>query len=112
MTSGVQRRLYTCAECNTDAWSSNGEPACDRCGKPMHVSDGGPGLLPPHSELADETLTAYLAAPLPDEALARSENPANLFGKYVLLQDLGRGATATVVKAWDTYLSRHVALKF
>jgi serine/threonine protein kinase len=78
----------------------------------MHFVDGSSTILPPDPEPVDEHLTAYLAAPLPEEALARSENKANLFGKYVLLRELGRGATATVVKAWDTYLSRHVALKF
>lgn len=78
----------------------------------MHFVDGSSTILPPDPEPVDEHLTAYLAAPLPEEALARSENPANLFGKYVLLRELGRGATGTVVKAWDTYLSRHVALKF
>lgn len=60
----------------------------------------------------DETLTACLSAPLPQEVLRRAENPANVFGKYVFLRELGRGATGTVIKAWDTYLSRHVALKF
>jgi tRNA A-37 threonylcarbamoyl transferase component Bud32 len=60
----------------------------------------------------DETLTAYLSAPLPTEVLEKAENPANHYGKYVFLHEIGRGATATVVKAWDTYLSRHVALKF
>ncbi|HLY72637.1 MAG TPA: serine/threonine-protein kinase, partial [Planctomycetota bacterium] len=60
----------------------------------------------------DETLTAYLSAPLPEEVLKRSANPANVFGKYVFLGEIGRGATGTVIKAWDTYLSRHVALKF
>jgi serine/threonine protein kinase len=68
-------------------------------------------LSPPKSSM-DETLTSYLAAPLPEEVLRKTANPANLFGKYVFLHEIGRGATGTVVKAWDTYLSRHVALKF
>jgi serine/threonine protein kinase len=60
----------------------------------------------------DETLTSYLAAPLPEEVLRRAANQANLFGKYVFLHEVGRGATGAVIRAWDTYLSRHVALKF
>ena len=78
----------------------------------MLALSGMTAVLPSDAEPVDETLTAFLAAPLPQEALARSENPANLFGKYVFLRELGRGATGTVIKAWDTYLSRHVALKF
>src|SRR6185503_3936718 len=46
------------------------------------------------------------------EVLEKASNPKNLFGKHVLVAELGSGATGTVVKAWDTYLSRHVALKF
>src|SRR6185503_3032 len=115
MTTSIQRRLYGCPECKTDAWSSAGKPDCVRCGRSMTsqmVTVGAPSVLPADAEPVDETLTAFLTAPLPQEAMVASENRANLFGKYVFLRELGRGATGTVIKAWDTYLSRHVALKF
>ncbi len=116
MTSPIQPRLYACAGCNTDTWSvpdsPDGDPKCGRCGKPMKAMYGTPAVLPPSAEPMDETLTSFLAGPLPEEALKNSENPANLFGKYVFLREIGRGATGRVVKAWDTYLSRYVALKF
>jgi serine/threonine protein kinase len=116
MTAPLQPRLYACAGCNTDAWSvpdaPDGDPLCARCGQTMKAMYGTPAVLPPNAEPMDETLTSFLAGPLPEEALKNSENPANLFGKYVFLREIGRGATGRVVKAWDTYLSRYVALKF
>jgi serine/threonine protein kinase len=99
-----------------DTWSLPGapesDPKCGRCGGIMKAMYGTPPILPPPEDAMDETLTSYLAGPLPEEALKNSENPANLFGKYVLLREIGHGATGRVVKAWDTYLSRYVALKF
>jgi serine/threonine protein kinase len=116
MTVPIQPRLYACARCSTDAWSvpdsPDGDPKCVRCGETMKAMYGTPAVLPPSAEPMDETLTSFLAGPLPEEALRNSENPANLFGKYVFLREIGRGATGRVVKAWDTYLSRYVALKF
>jgi serine/threonine protein kinase len=66
----------------------------------------------PDAEVPEPSATVYLAAPLPKEVLDKAQDPKNLFGKHVLVSELGSGATGTVLKAWDTYLSRHVALKF
>lgn len=40
-----------------------------------------------------------------------SLDPAHRVGKYVLLEEIGRGAFAAVHRAWDPTLSRTVALK-
>jgi len=116
MTLPIESRLYACADCNLDTKSLPGaledDPKCSRCGGIMKAIYGTPAILPPPADAMDETLTSFLAGPLPEEALKNSENPANLFGKYVFLSEIGRGATGSVVKAWDTYLSRYVALKF
>jgi serine/threonine protein kinase len=114
MTTPKPSRLYACADCNTNTWGASDapEPACEICAKPMKAMYGTPAVLPAPADPIDESLTSFLAGPLPEEALRNSENPANMFGKYVFLSEIGRGATGRVVKAWDTYLSRYVALKF
>lgn len=49
---------------------------------------------------------------LPPEVQAVIGNPHQLFGKYLLLNPLGKGRMGEVWKAWDRELKRFVALKF
>jgi len=48
---------------------------------------------------------------LPPEVLAARTVPGKLFGKYILVEELGRGGAGIVHKAWDTMLGEYVALK-
>ncbi len=76
--------------------------ACKRCGGPLEAEDVVPSGSGPIRKMED---------PSPPEVIEARQDPKRVFGKYVLLRELGRGGYAIVYQAWDTMLAQHVALK-
>jgi len=61
--------------------------------------------------VSDSPIMILSDEPLPAEVEEARQDPQRLFGKYVLLRELGQGGVGVVHLAWDTFLSQHVALK-
>jgi serine/threonine protein kinase len=59
-----------------------------------------------------ENLVRLTRDTLPPDVQAARRLPGRLFGKYVLVEEIGRGGAGVVQKAWDTMLGEYVALKF
>jgi hypothetical protein len=68
---------------------------CEQCASPLSSS--------PRLPVAESSE--------PEEVLRAASRPANVFGKYVLVSPLGKGAMGAVYKAWDRGLRRWVAIK-
>ncbi|MBI4617241.1 MAG: protein kinase [Planctomycetes bacterium] len=112
---------------------------CETCGAKYRILDPGgktdipckkPGCggrvrIPRETlRMADKTLTmappdAAGALPpgipveeMPEELREAARDAKKRFGKYVLLEEIGRGGAGVVHRAWDATLCREVALKF
>ncbi|MBI2933768.1 MAG: protein kinase [Planctomycetes bacterium] len=72
-------------------------------------------LVPPGNvrdlKVADSAIIFISKDPVPKEVVEASKDPARRFGKYILINEIGRGAVGVIHRAWDTYLNQYVALK-
>ena len=105
------KKILACATCRTQVNVEEREDAraykCVRCGgemrEPAQVSS---------VSVVDTSVILVPRDPVPREVEIAAQDPARKMGKYVLLEELGRGGAAIVHRAWDTYLHQYVALKF
>lgn len=92
---------------------------CIQCGK-SYPADGAASACACGGTIVQQTAISKAshmlfavedADSLPPEVEAAIRNPANIFGKYVLVRMIGKGGTAEVFRAWHTALKQYVALK-
>ncbi|HYF00818.1 MAG TPA: protein kinase, partial [Planctomycetota bacterium] len=80
--------------------------SCGRCEGPLQTPPAGVT-----EKTTDSSVIINSVLPVPPEVMALREDPHRRFGKYIILEQIGRGGIAEVWRAWDTYLHQYVALK-
>ncbi len=104
--ASMQKRSRFCAECNVAVpvprVTHEGE-RCARCGGPVSWRALG-------ARQTQDTMVLIQGKLPSDVELARSE-ASRCLGKYVLVEEAGKGGAGIVYKAWDLVLGQYVALK-
>lgn len=109
--AAMNRRVRFCPECRGPVYVTRLMEEGERCPQCL-------GPVEWHAEavvaqIRDlEKLVQLTKDELPPEVQAARSIPGRIFGKYVLLEEIGRGGAGVVHKAWDTMLAEYVALKF
>ncbi|MBI2930996.1 MAG: protein kinase, partial [Planctomycetes bacterium] len=106
-----QKGIFFCSACNVQV---NVDLRPDVAGYRCGSCHGDLIQLPEVRDVrvADTSVILVSREPLPEEVQQAAKDPARKFGKYILLEEIGRGGAAIVHRAWDTYLNQYVALKF
>jgi hypothetical protein len=106
------KTLYECPGCTLKYNLVEADPLkqyrCKKCDAVLVPKPEGSGVK------ADESaygLKLEIASDLPPEVAQAELDPANQFGKYVLVRPLGRGGAGVVHLAYQKELKRFVALK-
>lgn len=105
--------FYTCPECGVpinlpSSQAADDDYVCQNCSTRIPVLFAKMAAsLYTNLERASEALDLEV----PEEVRERDRDVNNHFGKYVLIQELGRGGAGVVWKAWQRDLNKYVALK-
>jgi serine/threonine protein kinase len=109
--AALEKRVRFCPECKGPVYVTRMMAEGERCPRCL-------GPVEWHAEKAVaqiqdlETIIQLTKDELPSEVQRARTMPGHLFGKYILLEELGKGGAGVVQKAWDTMLGEYVALKF
>ena len=73
-------------------------------------NDDAPAAEAPQAP-SNGPISETAAAAMPAEVQRAAKDVANVLGKFVRIQDVGRGSRSMVMKAWDTERQAYIALK-
>ena len=103
-----RRETLICPSCRAHFSTAGTDPAkkytCKQCGTVLERLERDP---------SKHETTESIRIDLPADAAAVAKDPAHQFagGKYLLIQEVGRGGMGLVWKAWQSDLRRYVAVK-
>ncbi|HZL70880.1 MAG TPA: serine/threonine-protein kinase [Planctomycetota bacterium] len=108
--SQQEKSILFCPRCevqvNVPSRPDVSEVRCIRCRgslvQPRDLSD---------VKVSEDSIIFISREPVPREVEEAAKDPARRFGKYTLINEIGRGGAGVVHRAWDHYLSQFVALK-
>ncbi len=107
--AALQNRRRYCGACKIGVLAPQitheGE-RCGRCGGPISWNMLSSA---PKEDWSEETVLMMEDAPEPVREAGRNRD--SVLGKFVLVEEAGRGGCGVVYKAWDLVLGQHVALK-
>ncbi len=109
--AALQKRVRFCQKCKSPVYVTRVMPegeCCPRClGRVEWQEEAVVAQLQDIDKLVQLTRDE-----LPPDVWAARRDPSRIFGKYILLHELGKGGAGIVQKAWDTMVGEYVALKF
>ena len=109
--AALQKRVRFCSRCNVPVYVTRIMAEGERCPRCLNrVQWQEESVVAQIRDL--ESLVQLTKDELPPDVQAARRQPGHLFGKYILVKEIGRGGAGVVQKAWDTMLGEYVALKF
>lgn len=109
--AALEKRVRFCAKCNAPVYVTRAMAEGERCPRCL-----GPVQWQEEAVVAQiqdlDSLVQLTRDELPAEVLAARQDASRIFGKYILVRELGKGGAGIVQKAWDTMAGEYVALKF
>ncbi len=104
--------LYRCPSCGGSVaihpGPMNAAPRCSECGGEVPALFARMATAIHH--VLEEASEAH-AVLIPEDVLTAAENPGKEFGRYILVNLVGRGGSGEVYRAWQKDANRIVALK-
>lgn len=100
---------------------------CRKCGRKFRIPDAVTGkvyrcagcstIMDEYAAgdidaLKAESVELMLGETVPQQVQSAMQNPENVYGRYVILEPIGKGAAGEVFRAYDLELQRFIALKF